>query len=239
MPTDSADPTEHRPAAVAATRATSTPEQLALKLRALIVRGELAPGAPLREIALAEETGVSRNTVRAALQVLVRDGLVVHHRHRGAAVVDPSPEDVIDVFRTRELLELGAVDSWRQAPPERRLAVERAMSAFEASAAGTDWLEISDADLGFHAALVGLLGSRRIDAFYDTVRTEVYLYTSMLYRGNQPWEDPREVAAEHVTVLDELLADRVAEARAALHRLLSSNRARLLELIAERRGAAG
>lgn len=55
----------------------SLPSQLAEMLRARIVAGEWAPGEQLpSELSLAEETGVSRPTVRAALRNLAASGLV-------------------------------------------------------------------------------------------------------------------------------------------------------------------
>jgi DNA-binding GntR family transcriptional regulator len=212
-------------------RTPSSAQQLALELRTAIMRGELRPGEPLRETPLASAARVSRDTVRGAIKALADDGLVVHQRYRGAVVVQPSHADVIDVFRTRELLELGAIDAWPNAPQARRDAVGEAIGALEQAAHGADSVELTDRDLDFHAALVGLLDGERIDAFYRTVRSAVALYFAMLYRGNQPWEDPRQVAEEHREIHVALLAGDVGRARALMERLLHSNRDRLLELI--------
>lgn len=55
----------------------SLPAQLAERLRARIVAGEWAPGEQLpSELSLADEAGVSRPTVRAALRNLAASGLV-------------------------------------------------------------------------------------------------------------------------------------------------------------------
>jgi DNA-binding GntR family transcriptional regulator len=65
-------------------RRESTAQQVASALRELIVTGGLPSGAHLREAALAQQLGVSRNTVREAVQILVSDGLVRREMHRGA-----------------------------------------------------------------------------------------------------------------------------------------------------------
>ena len=44
-------------------------------LRRALFEGELDPGTPLREVALAESLGVARSTVREALGHLVAEGL--------------------------------------------------------------------------------------------------------------------------------------------------------------------
>ena len=44
------------------------------------------PGVQLSEVALAQQYGVSRNTLREAFRLLARDGLVEHVPHRGVFV---------------------------------------------------------------------------------------------------------------------------------------------------------
>jgi DNA-binding GntR family transcriptional regulator len=63
--------------------------QLAKILRARITSGELPVGSRLAEKALATEHGIARGTVRKALQVLEREGLVRPLPRRGWGVVHP------------------------------------------------------------------------------------------------------------------------------------------------------
>ena len=44
----------------------------------MILSGDLEQGLALREVALATTIGVSRNTVREAIRILAREGLVSH-----------------------------------------------------------------------------------------------------------------------------------------------------------------
>lgn len=72
-----------------ATRSDARPlyEQVADELRAAIARGDLAPGDPVpSETELSERHGVSRQTVRLALQHLTQEGLVTSGRGRGRTV---------------------------------------------------------------------------------------------------------------------------------------------------------
>ena len=52
----------------------------------MILRGEIEQGQPLREVSLAASIGVSRNTMREAIRVLAREGIVTHEMHHGAMV---------------------------------------------------------------------------------------------------------------------------------------------------------
>src|SRR5262249_43322057 len=84
---------------------TSTADQVAGLLRERILRGELRPGTPLREVLLAGSIGVSRNTLREALRILIQEGLVLHTVHRGITVMELSREAVADIYRVRRILE--------------------------------------------------------------------------------------------------------------------------------------
>jgi DNA-binding GntR family transcriptional regulator len=64
--------------------------QIAENLKEAIQEGSIAPGERLdNELGLAEQLGVSRPTVRQAIQRLVQQGLVVRRRGLGTVVVAP------------------------------------------------------------------------------------------------------------------------------------------------------
>ena len=57
---------------------TEVEDALTNALRRRIIDGEFAPGTRLSEISLAEQLGVSRNTLREAFRVLAEQGLIEH-----------------------------------------------------------------------------------------------------------------------------------------------------------------
>ncbi|MFN5714580.1 MAG: GntR family transcriptional regulator, partial [Bradyrhizobium sp.] len=63
-------------------------EQAAARLRAMIVRGELAPGQSLGEADLSDALGISRTPLREALKQLANEGLV-ELRLNHSAVITP------------------------------------------------------------------------------------------------------------------------------------------------------
>jgi DNA-binding GntR family transcriptional regulator len=80
-------------------------EELRLQLADEIVRGVLAPGAPLDETEIARRFSVSRTPVREALRQLVASGLVEARAHRGAVVARPSVERLSGMFEAMAELE--------------------------------------------------------------------------------------------------------------------------------------
>ena len=78
-------------------------------LKEQIELGELAPGTPLSELSLVEQTGASRTPVREALRRLAAEGLVDLTPRLGARVSRVSLQSVRDLFDFRSMLEPAAI----------------------------------------------------------------------------------------------------------------------------------
>ncbi len=74
-------------------------------LRQMLLEGEFLPGAHLQEVPLAEQMGVSRTPVRAALAALEREGLLNYVAKRGFEVRRFSSDEIADKFLVRSVLE--------------------------------------------------------------------------------------------------------------------------------------
>src|SRR5699024_1839265 len=91
-------------------RRQSTVEYLAEELRTAVMTGRLPPGAQLGEMELAEQFQVSRGPLREAMQRLVSEGILHAVVNRGVFVSELTLDDVRDVYRTRGVIERGAVE---------------------------------------------------------------------------------------------------------------------------------
>jgi GntR family transcriptional regulator of vanillate catabolism len=76
-----------------------------VRIREMILRGQLAPGARLAEAPLAEQLGMSRTPVRQALPVLAQEGLLDEHETRGYIVRGFSAADIRDAIDLRGVIE--------------------------------------------------------------------------------------------------------------------------------------
>jgi GntR family transcriptional regulator, vanillate catabolism transcriptional regulator len=93
-------------AKVASEERTSTHAQRALiALRKRILGGELQGGTRLFEVALAEELGISRTPVRAALSRLAEEALLDRAAGGGFVVRSFAVADVVDTIELRGVLE--------------------------------------------------------------------------------------------------------------------------------------
>jgi DNA-binding GntR family transcriptional regulator len=153
----------------------STAERVADVLRDLITSGDLPPGTPLREQQLVASLDVSRNTLREAFRLLGRERLVVYTLHRGVAVRELDERDVEDIYRTREPLELMAVEYSAEAPREALEALLGLVEEAERAAAADNWKEVATLNIVFHQRLVELIGSERISTFFRVIDAELRL----------------------------------------------------------------
>jgi len=76
-----------------------------LRLREMILAGELPGGARIAEVAISEQLGVSRTPVRSALMRLEQEGLLEALPNGGYAVRTFSERDVADAIELRGTLE--------------------------------------------------------------------------------------------------------------------------------------
>src|SRR6266699_3497031 len=75
------------------------------RLREKILTGELREGEQLRQDAIASEFQISRIPVREALSHLAAEGLITIVANRGAVVSALSPDEIMQLFETRAVLE--------------------------------------------------------------------------------------------------------------------------------------
>lgn len=179
----------------------SAPDRVARHLRARITEGRFPPGGHLSEGALGQALGVSRNTLREAFRLLCHEGLVVHELHRGFSVRELTVDDVVDLYRSRRLLEGAAARQCAEAPPAARLAVVDAARLGDDEAARDDWEGVQTAIMRFHQAVAGLAGSRRLDESMRQILAELRLAFHALADPDRvlpPFVDRNRVVADLV-----------------------------------------
>lgn len=192
----------------------STVDRIAEELRRALFEGELEPGTPLREVALAAQLGVARSTVREALGMLVADGLADRIPNRGTVVHQLTAEGIADVGRARAVLEGAGVAHWSQAEEADRDAVRAALAEFtRLSHEQASSQELTAAHLAVHRALAGLAGSPRLLATADGLYSEIRLALAGVDRARR---NAAEQAAAHTALVDLLEAGDVEAAQRAL-----------------------
>ena len=197
----------------------STVQALEDDLERRTLDGEFQPGEHLREIELARQYDVGRNTLRAAFDGLARRGLLVKSRNRGVFVRVLTSEDLAEVYELRAAIEVQAGRSLTA----RRSVPEAARAALAAERQLTDASprrDLVEADLAFHRALVEGAGNRRLAAVHRDIAAEIRLSLAQLMETE--YATVEELAAEHAEVLHAVGAGKPAATEGLVRRHLEA-----------------
>ena len=214
----------------------STVQQVADGLTTMILNGRLKPGERLRESALADNLGLSRNTVREAVRIVQAGGLIRHRPNHGAVVWDPTDAEIMDVYNARYYLETTAARSVSEATNLDE--VHAAMEEFRAILRSGDPFKIVEKDLAIHSAMIGLLGSRKLRAFYQQLVTELRYFMFVLSTEKHEYEDPDALEAEHQKIITALETRDPFIAEKVVSDTIIDNRDVIRQIIATRHSAS-
>ena len=212
----------------------STVQQVADGLTTMILTGALKPGERLRESLLAENLRLSRNTVREAVRIVQAGGLIRHRPNHGAVVWDPSDAEIMDVYNARLHLETTAARSISETTSLAE--VHAAMDEFRAALRTGDPSSIVEKDLAIHSAIVGLLGSQKLRAFYQQLVVELRYFMFILSTERHEYENPDALEAEHEKIIsalesrdpalaEKVVGDVIVEYRDVIREIISARHA--------------
>jgi DNA-binding GntR family transcriptional regulator len=130
-------------------------ERAAERLRTLIVRGDLAPGAALVEVELSEMLGISRTPIREAIKLLAQQGLVELRANRSPCVRPLRVAEIRELFEALAGIERIAAELAAKRITEAEIARLHALQdeiVREHGAGRRD--SYSAANRGIHRAIV-------------------------------------------------------------------------------------
>ena len=210
-------------------------------LRERIVRGDLAPGTRVVETDMAEQMGVGRTPMREALQLLLKEGLLVATEggRRLLTVAPLRADDVTELFPLLADLETAALRALDRLSDAERGALVEAMR--DANQAFREVVRRVPVDLdaaftthqAFHASLTDPLAGPWLAWMLELVRPQVgryeWVYGALL-------EGSLEVAADEHDAIVRAVEAGDAEAEAAALRENWSNAGTRLRAAIHRTG---
>jgi DNA-binding GntR family transcriptional regulator len=160
-------------------------QHIAESLRAAILGGQIAPGTPLVETALAAQFDVSRGPLREAMRQLIEEGLLVTVPYTGTHVISLSVTDVREIYSMRVTLERFACEqAWDKRDAAFRHELQRRNDVLTACIdAGDDNGSIL-AELDFHGLIYETSGHRLLQQTWHSLRGRLQLYWAAHHRAN-------------------------------------------------------
>ncbi|MFJ8981136.1 GntR family transcriptional regulator [Streptomyces sp. NPDC102282] len=195
--------------------------QLALThLRQAILRGEMAPAQRLVENELAEQFGVTRASVRAALIELESEGLVERIRNRGSRVRVVSVDEAVAITECRMALEgLCAAKAAVVADDEQLDRLTAVGEAMTEAVAGGDPMLYSELNHELHALVREFSGQQTAVSLLERLNGQLVRHRFQL--ALRPGR-PQQSLSEHLAMIDAIRARDPQAAEAAVRSHLAS-----------------
>ncbi len=189
-------------------------EQVAHRLREMLVENRIPPGAKLNERELSEVLNVSRTPLREAIKMLAAEGLVELLPNRGAIAVELTEADILNTFEVMSGLEAQSGELAAQRITESELAEIKAMH-YEMLAAYTrrDLPGYYRLNAAIHNAINAAAKNPVLTATYNQVNARLQ---ALRFRSNQDGEKWKDAVKEHELMIEALSARDPAAMRAVL-----------------------
>jgi DNA-binding GntR family transcriptional regulator len=198
-------------------------------MKEAIISGELAPGARLVEVQVAEQLGVSRTPVREALKRLLSEEYVSRDRLGGLVVHPVTQHEVEEAYFIRGGMDgLAAhLAAYRISPDElNRVRVIHKTMGDAVREGRTE--EAAAANIAFHDAIYDIAGNRRLKDMACGLRDFVRRFSTEAFVALP--DRPKQVLKEHGDILAALEANDPEAAEAAARRHLDEARVHSTEL---------
>lgn len=199
---------------------------IANRLEEDIALGRILPRERLIEEELALRFGVNRHVVRQALMDLESFGLIVRQKNKGAMVRDLLPEDVVNIYAVRELLEGKAAELIALPPPPEVIARLKEIQAQHGKAAAAGELaNVFRLNLLFHKTFFAACGNPHLAEAIQHFALKAHIVRSLTV--GDPGLLERAVE-EHYKILEFLArADRPNLVRTVVEHIIPSRDAYL------------
>ena len=148
-------------------------DEVYARLRHQLLLGAFPPGAPLREVELADTFAVSRTPVREAVRRLLQEGLLEAAPVRGVRVRIPDVRQAADTYAVREELEgLAARLAAERSTTAERTSLTALLTQLEATVVEDEATQV-EADLAFHRRIAELAHADALASALDAVAGHV------------------------------------------------------------------
>jgi DNA-binding GntR family transcriptional regulator len=180
-------------------------------LQTAIVKGDLTPGEKIGELDLCTRFNLTRGPLREALSRLESRGLLVRRPHAGVKVVSLSADELLELYRIREIMEgLAARQAAERMTDEEIADLQATLDSHEAmieKAQGQAYYQ-AEGDYDFHHRIA--TGSRNSKLAQMLLGDLYYMVRMYRYRLSTSAGRPHKALGEHRRIV-EAIAQRDGE----------------------------
>ncbi|MGI5466830.1 GntR family transcriptional regulator [Streptomyces sp. CA-132043] len=189
-------------------------------LRQAIARGDMAPAQRLVENELAEQFGVTRASIRAALIDLASEGLVERIRNRGSRVRVVTVEEAVAITECRMVLEgLCAAKAAVAANEEQLAELTEIGTAMSKAVADGEPVTYSELNHRLHDRIREFSGQQVAVELLERLNAQLVRHRFQL--ALRPGR-PQQSLSEHLAMIEAIRAGDPRAAEEAVHAHLAS-----------------
>ncbi|HYG42398.1 MAG TPA: GntR family transcriptional regulator [Bordetella sp.] len=216
----------------------SLPDQIVTRLTEDILKGVYVPGQRLKEQELALKMGTSRAPLREAFRVLERDGLIEILPWRGVRIVEPTYDEIKELFEARADMFGLCV---RHVALTGELALLEKIEAdidelISRTDAGCDEREYKELTNGISTQMYATVRNRYTRAFIDNLRQKMFWH--YCYMGISSYANRQDSNRYWHELGKALLRRDALAAEASAQRIMAASKEFALQLLKEK-GVAG
>ncbi|MBU8597390.1 hypothetical protein CHH78_13230 [Shouchella clausii] len=185
------------------TKKSNLNERVFLKLKEMIINGELKPGQKITELHLSKQLNASRTPVRDALRRLELENLVNLLPSQGAEVTKLSKRTIIDLYECRAVLEgLAIRQATEKISQDDLILFEESTLLAENYFLQGNIEKVVEKNTFFHDQLMNLSNNSPLIQMMNGIRTQIIRYRKIT--GDVGFRE--SFLTEHKDILKALLA---------------------------------
>ncbi|MGH2561037.1 MAG: GntR family transcriptional regulator [Thermomicrobiales bacterium] len=182
----------------------SLSQEIAALIKQALIDGTLAPGDRIVESKLAQDLGVSLTPVREAVRELAGQGILTVSPNRGPSVRILTPEDALELYSLRAMLEGLAIRlAIVHATPDERAVVAGVLDEMAALVDDETVSSLQGYSPRIHDGIVQLSKHERLIATYQSLALQI----ALLNRVVAPTSSKQHEVDWHRPVIAVLLGD--------------------------------
>jgi DNA-binding GntR family transcriptional regulator len=171
------------PASLKRLKKKSLADETADHLREAIIDGSLPLGQRLLEVDISQQLGISRGTLREALQILESEGIVQSAHGRGKYVMSLTERDVREIYSVRSILEQEAVRLAAENIDEQDiLRMQNLLDVLFDAARGQDTNLVIETDFEFHQEIWRIADNQLLSRHLHSIAQQVKIYLAIQIR---------------------------------------------------------
>ncbi|MDQ0221391.1 GntR family transcriptional regulator [Peribacillus cavernae] len=174
-------------------------------LLTMLLEGEYQPGERLVETKLAEKLRVSRGTIREAIRMLIKDGLLTQSES-AIYIYKPTLQDVIDLYKCREKLEsLAAKLAAKNITKTLEKQINEVLVKSKKALVEEHPSKVVELNTQFHELIIRAARNKQLIGLLETIRTKSLYMRNNILRDYYMTSNRKNYIGEHEQIFKAII----------------------------------